>query len=240
MSMSATSGGDVEKAWFYSEDTSEWFEVQYNPVNFKWDRSTSWKEHEAQGLVSGLEFQKIAPATMSFELLFDTTSTNTSVKEDWIHKFLKFTQPEVTVTSTTESTNSETGETEQSTITKNRPHKCTFLWNDFELIGVIESVSVTYLMFTNDGMPVRAKATIKMKEWETDDTEYEIGSDWAEGQYGSTNVKLVTASPGDTITAIALENDTSWRGIADANGIDNPMEMEAGQQLATASYLSDS
>ena len=47
----------MNKARFDVEN-SGFFEVQYNPENFKVDRSASWKESEDQGTLSGLEFQK--------------------------------------------------------------------------------------------------------------------------------------------------------------------------------------
>ena len=46
-----------------------------------------------------------------------------------------------------------------------RPPKVIFTWGKFpRFVGVIESCSVKYTMFMSDGTPVRATASVKIKE----------------------------------------------------------------------------
>jgi hypothetical protein len=216
--MGATTGGSVQKAWFQSDDTGAWFEVQYNPVNFKFDKPVSWKEHDDQGKEGSLEFQKASPASMSCELTFDTTHDGSDVRTSWVNKLLKLTNPEVSPS-----------KGEAASLEKKRPHKVWFVWGQFALLGVIESVNATYIMFAQDGSPLRAKVTVKMKEWNPED--YEDGSGGS--SYDTQAVKLVTVGSGDTVTSIAMANNAQWRDICDDNGIDDPVDgVQAGDQVA--------
>lgn len=214
----STGGGSVEKAWFFNEDTGDWFDVQYNPKEFKFDKPVQWQMHDEQGVESTLEFQKAQPASMQVELYFDTTNDGADVRSSWVNKLLKLTNPEVTPT-----------DGEAAELGKQRPPRVSFIWGEFELIGVIEAVNVTYMMFGSDGTPLRARVSVKMKEW-TPTNDYAGGG--GSGGYGSTPVKLVQLQAGQTITAVALANGTSAQAIADANGIDDPIDgAQAGDTL---------
>ena len=215
-----SSGGNVEKAWFQSADTGAWFDCQYNPVNVKFNKPVTWKEHDDQGQEGSLEFQKSSPATMEIELTFDTTHNGEDVRTAWVNKLLKLTNPEVAPPC------GEAGELE-----KKRPHKVWFTWRTFELLGVIEAVNATYTMFSSSGKALRANVTVKMKEWITKDYDDGTGS----GGFDSAVVTLAQISAGETITAVALANDSTWRGIAEANDIDDPLSIEAGDVLAIPS-----
>lgn len=206
----STGGGSVEKAWFFNEDTGSCFDLQYNPKEFKFDKPVQWQPHDEQGNESTLEFQKAQPATMVVDVLFDTTADGSDVRNSWVNKLLELTNPEITPTS---------GEAQE--LEKQRPPIVSFVWGDFYLTGVIESIGVTYMMFSTDGTPLRARCSVKMKEW-TPTNDY-AGGGGGTG-YGSSSVKLVQMQAGQTISAIAIANGTSAQAICDANGIDDPID----------------
>ena len=218
--MEQASGGSVKKAWFQSADESSyWFEVQYNPVNFQFNKPVSWAEHADQGQAGSLEFQKVTPASMSCELLFDTTRDSSDVRFSWVNKLLKFTNPEV-----------KPKEGQAGQLSKERPHKVRFVWGEFHLLGVIEGLDVSYLMFSPEGTPLRAKVSVKMKEWTSEDSY--SGDQTAIAGYGSAPVELVTVKPGDTITSIAQQQGVDWRELADQNSIDDPFDgISAGESV---------
>jgi hypothetical protein len=215
--MSATSGGSVQKAWFWNEDTSDWFDVQYNPTNFKFNKKVDWKESDEQGQEAKLEYQKATPAEMSCELVFDTTGDGNDVRTVWVNNLLFLTNANV-----------EPSTGQASSTSKLRPPKVSFIWGSFELIGVITGLDVTYLMFDEWGTPLRAKVAVKMKEWAPE--EYAQGGKGM--HYGSADVQLVTVGPGQTVSAIALKNGTSIQQICDDNNIDDPLDIEPGMVLA--------
>lgn len=206
----STGGGSVQKAWFFNEDTGACFDLQYNPKEFKFDKPVQWQAHDEQGKESTLEFQKAQPATMSVDVLFDTTADGSDVRTSWVNKLLELTNPEVT------PANGEASE-----LGKQRPPIVSFNWGDFYLVGVIESVAVSYMMFSSDGTPLRARCTVKMKEWTPKNTY--AGGGGGSG-YDTAPIKLVQMQAGQTITAVAIANGTSAQAICDANGIDDPID----------------
>jgi len=215
----SSGGGSVEKAWFSNEDTGEYFEVQYNPKEFKFDKPVQWQAHDEQGVESTLEFQKAQPASMQVELYFDTTSDGSDVRNSWVNQLLKLTNPSVSPT-----------DGEAAELGKQRPPRVAFVWGEFDLVGVIEAVNVTYLMFSSDGTPLRAKVQVKLKEW-TPTNDYSGGGGSA--GYATSSVKLVQLQAGQTITAVAIANGTTAQAICDANGIDDPIDgAQPGDMLA--------
>ncbi len=219
--MGAVTGGEVTKAVFSSEDWGYEFEVQYNPINFKYTRSATWKEHEEQGTEATLEFQKLSAATMSCDLIFDTTKDGSDVRSAWVNRFIEFTNPEVTP-----------ADGEAAELDKLRPHVVRFSWGGFDMTGVIESVTADYVMFSAEGSPLRAKVQIKMKEWIGEDRY----SSW-EGAagYSSAPVKLVTLEPGQTVSAVAAQLGTTAQEIGELNDLDDLMDVPAGTVLAVYS-----
>lgn len=211
----------VTKAFFMGLDGGGQFEVQYNPKEFKFDKPVSWKEHDDQGQDGALEFQKVSPATIQVDLTFDTTKDNSDVREEWVNKLLELTNPECTPSD---------GEAKE--LGKQRPTRVLFNWGSFIFVGVIESVNVTYIMFAPSGNPIRAKVTVKLKEWTPDNT-YSFGG--GSSGYDTEPVKLAQVSAGQTLSTLALQNGTTAQAIADANNISDPMNVEAGTEVVIPS-----
>lgn len=108
-----------------------------------------------------------------------------------------------------------------------RPPKVTFQWGSLNFEGVVTKVSHTYTMFTESGMPVRAKVNLTFKSlispsdkrrkspFESPDrTKYRTVKD------GIQLWDLAYAEYGDP---------DMWKVIARANGILNPLDIKAGQ-----------
>ena len=210
----ASGGSGVSKAVFFAEaegGASKSFTVQYNPKDFKFDKKVSWKEHDDQGQEGSLEFQKATPATMSMELIFDTTHDKSDVRTAWVNRLLSLTNPVV------KPVGGQAGQ-----LDKARPPKVTFAWGKFEMFGVIESLNVSYMMFSSEGTPLRAKVAIKMKEWSPEN--YADGDAGPRAGYGSAPTKLVTVQAGETLASLAARTGVPAKKLAEDNGWDNPLE----------------
>ena len=122
------SGGD--KAYFESlDDGSKKFTVQYNPKEFQVSKSLTWEESKTQGLaVNPLQFQKGAPMTASFDLIFDTTgeSSATNVRDAWVNGLLALT-----------NSDAKPKAGEEAELGKTRPHALIFTWGAFTMKCVI-------------------------------------------------------------------------------------------------------
>lgn len=112
---------------------------------------------------------------------------------------------------------------------KGAPPKCKFVWGSFSFVCIVESVNVTYNMFRPDGVPVRARAKVKMKQIVE------------QGVYGPQNPtsrsasrKIWIVNEGQTLDWIAFQEygkSSMWRYLAEKNNIDNPMDIKPGQIL---------
>lgn len=214
--MSLTGGS---KATFTSIDDGLTFEVQYNPKEFSVAKGLTWTDSKEQGDdKNSVQFQKGAPMTASFDLYFDTTNSNPpgNVVEQWVSPLLALTKAEI-----------QPADGEAAELDKQRPRAFNFTWGSFELQCVIEQISVTYLMFAADGTAVRARASVKLKEWKPPS----LGGGGGGGAWGTDKLSLVQVKGGQTVTQVAASNNVDWRRLAEDNGITDPLEDLTGAVL---------
>ena len=197
--------------------------LQYNPEKLQLDRSVQWKEAKATGNKSSLEYTKTAPATLSMELIFDTSINGENVKKEFVDIFSNATLPNVKPT-----VKSEEGRGKESE--KQRPQKIEFNWPpEFQFIGFLKSVKTSYIMFSDVGVPIRAKVSLVIQEFESKE-KIDHGVGGIEG-YNLPEVSLVQVQSGQTLSMIAAAAGTSAQVLADMNGISNPLEVASGTML---------
>lgn len=133
--------------------------AHYNPHELQIDKSIPWGEHDErdtkkksapkQGQDS-LEFNGAPTRTMSIELLFDGYEEQKSV-EPLIDALEEMSTPRDATAKEPED---------------RRPHYCVVVWGkDIPPFRcVIDGLVVKYTMFDTRGMPLRAVATVKLKE----------------------------------------------------------------------------
>lgn len=209
------------KAAFYAVDTPTVFQVQYNPRELKFDKGLSWKEHDDQGQPSALEFQKASPASIELELIFDTTSDRSDVRVTWVNKLLELTNP------TARPRDGEAAE-----LDKRRPTIVWFVWGGLRFQGVVEAINVTYLMFAADGAPLRARATVRLKEWRSTHVSASLSRSTG---YSTQRVRLVEVGSGETLSMLAARYGTTARAIGEANDLTDLLAIEAGLELVIPS-----
>lgn len=158
MSQSGGNLGPVgsEKAYFTHDDKGANFFVQFNPKSFDLDEKATWTESDQFHVDKPLlEFSRGQASSLSMELIFDTTDSGEDVREQWTRKlagFLSVTIPD--------------GEVAKG---GKRPPRCTFTWGKFEFPCVIETMKTSFIMFSSDGKPLRAKVALTMKERSEDE-----------------------------------------------------------------------
>jgi hypothetical protein len=132
-------------------------DAQYNPKELQIDKTVPWQKHNkanANGLQ--LEFTGAEGRTMSIDLLFDGYEENASIQDS------------VAVLETLATVR----EPNSSEDDMRRPHHCVVVWGtvmgggDNKFKCVIEQISTKYTMFSQDGIPLRATVTLKLKEAE--------------------------------------------------------------------------
>lgn len=155
----------------------------------------------------GGQFVGGSSSTMSVELLFDTSEINQDVRlftKDVVY-LIKPLAP------------SEPGAKSSNRTQAN----VSFEWGTFIFRGVIDSMNETLDFFSEEGKPLRATVSLSL-------TGQEMRLERRSGQPGAQSLSQV--HPGDSLQQMAARQGLSgnWKAIATANGIDNPLRMEAG------------
>lgn len=195
----------------------------FNPAELEISKSNSWKGDDSAGKTAPLlSFGGGDAATMSLNLTFDTTSSGSSVTTH-TNKLVKLTKV-------------ETGLSDyNSTTDMGRPPWVKFHWGSFvSFKAVVTSLSVSFTYFASDGTPLRAKAQLSLQQYEPD------------ANWGNQNPTSGTPNPhrvhqvvkGETLDRISAKHygdATSWRLIAEANGITDPLALRPGSLLTIPS-----
>lgn len=108
-----------------------------------------------------------------------------------------------------------------------RPPKVTFKWGSLNFEGVITKVNHTYTMFTESGMPVRAKVNLTFKSLISPED-----SKRASPFESPDRSKYRTIMEGMQLWNLAYTeygDPGMWRVIAKENGIMNPLDIKPGQ-----------
>lgn len=108
-----------------------------------------------------------------------------------------------------------------------RPPKVTFKWGSLNFEGVITKVNHTYTMFTESGMPVRAKVNLTFRSlMSPEDSKRKSPFESPD------RTKYRTITEGTQLWSLAYAeygDPEMWRLIAKENGIMNPLDIRAGQ-----------
>lgn len=207
------------------KDTS--VEFMFNPTEYTIAKTTKWEmKGNKSANVPKWEFGGGDPRALQMELFFDASLPNDKVKIEDVRRrtnqLFKFMMIDPQLKN--KSKNSKMGQ----------PPKCRLFWgkdtkNYFDCY--ITSCQIKYTMFDPSGMPVRASATLQMKEVKDPDN-LEGTNPTSVGEPGQ-RVRVV--QEGDRLDWIAYQEygDASlWRRIAEANGINDPLELRPGMTLS--------
>ena len=215
-------------------DTKASFEVEkggpipflFNPAELSMSLAAKW---EAESDDEEPQFKGMDTETLSFTLLLDSTQnpgkmvTSPTDKPQpvtkWTSKLINLVRPDA-VSGTNKDTNDE------------RPPWVRFQWGDFvSFKAVVESLDITFKLFSPDGVPLRAECAITLRKFEDDDT-------WPK-QNPTSGTPAPERShlmqPGETldrVAAVELADPTAWRSIAQANGIRDPFKVRPGVQVS--------
>jgi nucleoid-associated protein YgaU len=227
----------VSKAYFINLDTAEMMPVQFNPTDLTFNKTAQFAEIAIPGLDSPVQqFVRGGTETLSLELFFDTTDEGMAKKTKNV----------------TELTDKFYQLVKQNSNT-HAPPKCRFGWGqpsyaagfagalDFQgkklaqdvshvtswFTCIVESIDRKFLLFSTEGVPLRARLTLKLREYQT--VEQMIAklnsADHTKSKVLKRRERL------DQISAKEYETPSEWRRIAEENEIDNPLKIAPGTIL---------
>ncbi len=193
------------------------FKVQFNPETVSLSKSADWAEKKGDHTLDLplVEWKGGKAMKLEMTLFFDTYEDDSDVRDK--------TQP-----------------IEELSMVKDETHgppKIEFTWNGKAwahrggnaVTWNLTSFSTTYKMFTSDGVPVRAEMKVGLTEYATEQQQ----KDRIRMQ-SPDHEKVHRVRPGDTLHSIALEaydDPSQWRPIAEANSIEDPLDLRPGALL---------
>ena len=197
-------------------------DVQFNPESMKLAYSNSVAKTDATG-TAGMQFLASTSSKLDFDLWFDASVQPPGTDEgadvralmDHLHSLI-FPEP-------------VTDQGEAKFVVP----AVRFSWGTFLFVGVITSLNETLDLFSNDGRPLRSKASVSLS---AQDVRRKIESLENARAAGPGQTPQQPVGEGDSVQQAAARSGRAgdWRRLADAAGIDNPRMPGAGTLLPNA------
>lgn len=190
-------------------------DFQFNPKELSLTKSAKWERKTSRNRKSaGIpEFQGAEPCSMTVEMFFDASATQDSSVVDAVDKLFRCCVP--------------TDKTHQDQ--KGVPPWVVFHWGSVAgFTAYVASVAAKFTLFTAGGVPIRATATVTLKEIAAEPAKQNPTSG------GRAARRSHTLVDGDTLPSVAYAeygDPTLWRVLAEANGVDDPMRLRPGTTL---------
>jgi nucleoid-associated protein YgaU len=182
--------------------------LRFNPTEYQISKANTFAEIPIPGLEAPLiQYVRGDSEKLSLEALVDTSDTLTldDVRLSYVNRIraLMSIDPK-----------------------EHAPPIVKFVWGRDVFTGVLENLGITYVLFTPEGKPLRAKLTLSLKEYPYPTATPPMQSPNVE--------KSFVARRGDTLASISqalYRSPVYWREIAAANGIVDPRRLRPGQVL---------
>ena len=183
--------------------------LRFNPTEYQLQKANNFAEIAIPGLESPpIQFVRGSAEKLTAEVLVDTSDTLADVRVAYVNAL-------------------------RGLMNLNRelhaPPIVRFTWDTEVFRGVLESLNVTYVLFTPEGIPLRAKLSMSLKEYRPVDIQIKQNPT-ASPDFEKTYV----VKRGDTLSGIAFavyRDATVWRAIAENNQIQDPRALQPGQVL---------
>lgn len=190
----------------------------YNPSEMSTSKTATWNRPTTNSANSATppQFAGVQPQTVQMEIFFDAYEDLLGDVSDDVKTLFEWTRP------TASSANKR----------QHNPPILTFEWGSNKVLadfrGYLESVSAKYTMFRADGTPIRATASITLKEIPDEPARQNPTS----GSLNSRRSRILR--DGDSLQSVAYReygNPALWRSLAVFNGIDDPLRLVAGSSI---------
>jgi hypothetical protein len=192
----------------------------FNPAELAINRSNVWDAEARPGHgVQRLRYAGANSGVLKLDLVFDTTSDGAPVTKH-TGKILELMDVDLSLAGTDETTNNA------------RPPCVTFHWGDLHSFpAVVSDLALTFTYFSASGTPLRARMELTLRQYEPSQ---------AFGPQNPTSGtprphRVHRVQPGETLDRISAKyygESTSWRTLATANGIQDPLDLRPGTLLS--------
>lgn len=208
----------------------------FNPTSYKIAKDVGWKPPETLDSETpdeksyrlsrrvnapGLQFKGGDSRVLSMNLFFDVTE-KPLVDGKVITDVRQLTNDIVALT--------------RIEAKQKRPPVCSIQWgfqpagSDFPFRGVLTKLTQDFTLFSNTGHPVRAMLEIAFTEF------LAPGEDLLQANPAATTKVFNSGDRLQDLADDAYGDPSLWRVIANANGIDNPLQPPVGQRLTIPDF----
>jgi hypothetical protein len=183
--------------------------LRFNPTEYQLQKSNNFAEIPIPGLESPpIQFVRGASEKLIADLVVDTSDTLEDVREKYTNALRDLMR-----------INSEL----------HAPPIVRLTWDTQVFKGVVDTLNITFTLFKPDGIPIRARLNLTLKEYRPVEIQVK------ESPKASPDVeKHHVVRRGDTLAGIAgmaYGDSTQWREIARGNNIQDPRRLAPGQDL---------
>jgi len=191
--------------------------VLFNPAEYSFDRSNSFKSTAVPGLGSPLiQFINGDADQLSMELFLDDYTDPPGQQPGPVQKSVEDRLRELFALLEIDRD-------------LHAPPPVRFSWGPLEFTGVIDKLGRKVALFQPDGTPARARVTASFKEYRT--LEKQMNSPRRESADKSKRRVVVGQDSLWALAAREYNDPAQWKLIAEENDLDDPREITPGQWL---------
>ncbi|MBK7616979.1 MAG: hypothetical protein IPJ08_21955 [Burkholderiales bacterium] len=196
----------LAKATITNTSTTERFQVMYNPDELRLEQGNNFAEVGIPGLdAPPVQYVRGKARTLSMDLFFDSYEADQDVRSH--------TGPLVKLL-------------DKEPLTK-APPVLLFSMGQLNFQCVLVDASQRFTMFRRDGTPVRSTIAVRFQEF----VRVEIAIERGLFIGPPTLHNVVRSETASAIAAAVLGDPARWREVAEANGIDDPLNIPPGITL---------
>jgi hypothetical protein len=182
--------------------------LRFNPTTYVINKANEFSGISIPGLQTPpIQFVRGGDEKLNLDVLLDTTDVQEDVREAFVNPLLDLMKIDAEL---------------------HAPPIVRFVWDKDIFQGVLASMTLTYTLFTPEGVPLRAEAKMVL-------TAYRSVEDQSKDPRHSPDVeKSFTIRRGDRLDQIAqgaYRDPARWRDIARRNGIADPRRLDPGRLL---------
>lgn len=203
--------------------------VQFNPETLKLSFANQVQQPQSGGGSTGQQsrqFVGTGTTKLALQLWLDVTAQPyadqglTDVRE-LTSKVTYFMTPK-----TADGASGGGGSSQQTQLV---PPGVRFAWGTFQFDGVMDQLEESLEFFSPDGKPLRASVSLTLSQQKIFNPE--VAADRRPGAGGPGTSPLTAAPQGASLPQLAANAGAAgaWQSIASANGIEDPLRLQAGQ-----------
>jgi hypothetical protein len=188
---------------------SDQIRLCFNPTELQIAKQNTFAEVAIPGLMAPpIQYVRGASEKLTFDAVVDTSDDMSDVRKAYVDPIRNLMNIDPAI---------------------HAPPVVKLVWGPQSFTGVIESLNATYTLFSDTGVPVRAKLAVALKQYAT------IAQQLSDAKNESSDVeKSYVVQRTDTLSSIAERSygdPAQWRAIARANAITDPRTIEPGRTI---------